>query len=172
MDDCIVVGAGGCASDGENIYFNQGARIEKFDGQVVSVSSPVGGVFDAASPPGGWAPVDLQDGASWRVDYMGVGAEKIRYQLDATAMGSETVRVDGVDTDARQILYTGWMYAQGRSDSAASLAVPGERALLREHGACRQVRCGVPAWYRQHLSGKPRTGARVALSQRPANLGL
>ncbi|RST51458.1 hypothetical protein [Variovorax sp. MHTC-1] len=98
--------------DGENIYFNQGSRIEKFDGQVVSVSSPVGGVFDAASPPGGWARVDLQDGASWRVDYMGIGAEKIRYQLDATVMGSETVQVDGVDTGARQILYTGWMYAQ------------------------------------------------------------
>lgn len=97
--------------DGDRILFNQGGRVEREDGRVLSISSAAGGLYDSASPPEGWGRPGLTNGMRWRVEYESTNGEKARYALDAMALGDASLRIDGLDVAAREITYTGWMYA-------------------------------------------------------------
>ncbi len=97
--------------DGDSILFNQGGRVERDDGRVVSISSAAGGLYDSASPPEGWGRPGLTNGMRWRAEYESTNGEKARYALEATALGDASLRIDGLDVAAREITYTGWMYA-------------------------------------------------------------
>ncbi|WP_422095850.1 S1C family serine protease [Variovorax sp.] len=96
--------------DGENVSFNQGGRVEKADGRVVSIGAPIGGAFETASPPGGWGRPDLSAGMRWSADYVGPCSDRLRYQLDAAVLGTTELRVEGAPLAAWRIAYTGWMY--------------------------------------------------------------
>lgn len=96
---------------GDELFFNMGGRVEKADGQVVSVTSPVGGMFDASSPPGGWVRRDVKPGMRWHLDYVASTGDKWRHELDAVVVGERSMRVDGVDLRVSQIVYSGWIYA-------------------------------------------------------------
>ncbi|WP_143044958.1 hypothetical protein [Variovorax sp. YR216] len=97
--------------ESDRLIFNQGSRVESLDGKVLSVSSPLGGLFDSSSPPGGWGRKDLRPGMRWREDYTASNGEKARYELDATVAGESTFDVDGTTLMATKITYKGWMYA-------------------------------------------------------------
>jgi serine protease Do len=105
---------------GDELFFNMGGRVEKADGRVVSVTSPIGGMFDSSSPPGGWGRKDVKPGMRWHMDFMGSTAPRYRHDLDATVFGERTMRVDGADIRVLQIVYTGWIYAAAGAGAATS----------------------------------------------------
>lgn len=97
---------------GDEVSFNAGSRIEKTNGQVVSITSPAGGMFDSASPPGGWAPKDeVQPGMRWHLDYVTTTDDRLRHELNASVGAEHATRVDGVDVNVMRISYDGWIYA-------------------------------------------------------------
>lgn len=96
---------------GDEVSFNAGGRIEKTDGRVLSVTTPVGGIYDTASPPGGWVRKDVRPGMLWYLDYVPATGEKLRYELKATAGGERTTKVDGNEVQAVEISYEGWIYS-------------------------------------------------------------
>jgi serine protease Do len=104
----------------DELYFNMGGRIEKTDGRVVSVTSPIGGMFDSSSPPGGWGRKDVKPGMRWHAEFVGSSLPKYRHELDATVLGERTMRVDGADVRVFQIVYTGWIYAASGAGAATS----------------------------------------------------
>lgn len=121
--------------DGDEIVFNGGGKVERTDGQVVSVTSPAGGVFDQSSPPGGWARQNVVPGMRWQVDYTPASGERQRHELTATVGHPEPMRVDGTELQVLRIGYEGWIYASSASAPLAS-------ATSRFQGA---------AWYSPEL---------------------
>ncbi|MDT4863119.1 hypothetical protein FQZ97_978120 [compost metagenome] len=123
---------------GDEVSFNAGSRIEKTNGQVVSIMSPAGGLFDTASPPGGWAlrKDDIQPGMRWQLDYVTTTGDRLRHELTASVGGEQTMRVDGVELNVMRIGYEGWIFAS----STTSLPLSG--ASTRFRGA---------AWYSPEL---------------------
>lgn len=95
---------------GDELFFNAGGRIEKSDGRVTSVLTPIGGFYDTASPPGGWARKGLRPGMRWHVDYVSTAGDKSRHALDAVVTGEQSVHVDGAEMKAFEISYEGWIY--------------------------------------------------------------
>ncbi|MDM0020503.1 S1 family peptidase [Variovorax saccharolyticus] len=104
---------------GDEVIFNMGGRVEKTDGRVVSVASPVGGSYDVSSPPGGWGRKDLKPGMRWHLDYVTATGDKWRHELDATVVAERTMRVDGLDLNVVQIDYSGWIYASYGTGASA-----------------------------------------------------
>jgi S1-C subfamily serine protease len=104
---------------GDELFFNMGGRVEKADGQLVSVTSPVGGMFDSSSPPGGWGRKDVRPGMRWQADYVASTGDKWRHELEAAVTGEQSMRVDGVDLKVVQIAYTGWIYASYGTGASA-----------------------------------------------------
>lgn len=96
---------------GDELSFNMGGRIEKTDGQVVSVTSPVGGLFDTASPPGGWGRKDIQSGSRWHLDYVATSGDKLRHELNVAVGSERQFRVGGVELTVLRVTFEGWIYA-------------------------------------------------------------
>lgn len=79
--------------DGDRLIFNQGSRIEKSGGEVVSLGSALAGEYDQAMPPGGWVSQNTAEGASWRRKYeTTLGGDRIAMDLEARAAGESTMR--------------------------------------------------------------------------------
>lgn len=115
---------------GDELSFNAGSRIEKANGQVVSLTSPVGGMFDAASPPGGWIPKDdVQPGMRWHLDYVATTGDRLRHELNAAVGAEHTATVDGVELPVMRISYEGWIYASAGT-GAALAGTPFKAAVL------------------------------------------
>lgn len=120
---------------GDEVSFNSGGKVERLDGQVVSVTSPAGGVFDLSSPPGGWARENILPGMRWQADYTPASGERQRHELIATVGQAQSMSVDGTEIQVMRIGYEGWIYA-----SSASAPLSG--ATSRFQGA---------AWYSPEL---------------------
>jgi serine protease Do len=97
--------------NGDEMSFNMGGRVEKTGGEVVSVASPAGGMFDTSSPPGGWIRKDMQPGMRWHLDYVASSGDRLRHELDATVGGERPFRVGGVELNVLRVAYEGWIYA-------------------------------------------------------------
>ena len=95
---------------GDELFFNAGGRVEKSDGRVTSVVTPIGGFYDTASPPGGWARKDIRTGMRWHVDFVSTAGDKSRHELDAVVVGERSMRVDDTEIKAFEIRYEGWLY--------------------------------------------------------------
>ena len=100
---------------GDEVTFNGGGKVEQLDGQVGSVTSPAGGLFDLASPPGGWARANLLPGMRWQADYTPAFGERQRHELIATVGQAQSMRVDGIELEVLRIGYEGWIYASSAS---------------------------------------------------------
>jgi serine protease Do len=100
---------------GDEVVFNGGGKVERADGQVVAVTSPAGGLFDLASPPGGWARANLLPGMRWQADYTPDFGERQRHELIATVGPEQSMQVDGVELQVLRIGYEGWIYASSAS---------------------------------------------------------
>ena len=96
---------------GGELLFNNGGRVEKADGRVVSITSPAGGIYDSSSPPGGWGRPNIRPGMRWYLDYVAPSGDKWRHELNATVAAEQSMRVDGNVLRVVQINYEGWIYA-------------------------------------------------------------
>ncbi|RFP77838.1 serine protease [Hydrogenophaga borbori] len=95
--------------NGEERIFNQGERVERAGGGVVSMKSPIGGEFDLAMPPGGWISAPPEMGSAWRLNYEARrGGTSLRMDLRARVLGSTTVRVGQRDVEAIRIEFQGF----------------------------------------------------------------
>ncbi len=54
--------------DKDQVSFNQGGRIERPDGSLVSASAPVAGEMDNCAPPGGWMRPGMAVGQAWSIE--------------------------------------------------------------------------------------------------------
>lgn len=116
--------------NGDEVSFNAGSRVEKANGQVVTLTSSAGGLFDSASPPGGWAPKDdLQPGMRWHLDYVATTEDRLRHELNASVGAEHTARVDGVELNVVRIAYDGWIYVS-YGTGAAPVGTPFKAAVL------------------------------------------
>lgn len=97
--------------NGDELSFNMGGRIEKIGGEVVSVTSPAGGMFDTSSPPGGWVRKDIQPGMRWHLDYIAASGDRLRHELNVTVGGARPFRVGGLELNVLHVGYEGWIYA-------------------------------------------------------------
>ncbi|MBK8072869.1 MAG: serine protease [Ramlibacter sp.] len=96
---------------GDRVVFNQGGLIATIKGEVVSLTNPLAGEMDNATPPGGWGKANLQVGQGWQLRYQGNEAlgSKRSYDLKAVVVGESEMRMGGVAFKAVQIRYTGWV---------------------------------------------------------------
>ncbi len=103
--------------------FNEGGRIERLDGQLVSMRAPIGGMFDASTPPEGWFRPGLRAGMIWNVQYP-------RHKLRATVTGEERYLVDGNDLRVFRISYTGWQDNLTLSNGSTERSFPMRATVL------------------------------------------
>jgi serine protease Do len=54
--------------DKDQVSFNQGGRIERQDGSLVSMTAPVAGEMDNCMPPGGWSRPGMTLGQGWSIE--------------------------------------------------------------------------------------------------------
>lgn len=95
--------------DGDRLVFNQGSRIEKAGGGVISMSGPIGGEFDLAMPPGGWVPSEPKAGATWSAKYSsGASGQVVDMDVQAQAFGESKMRVKDRDLRVIQVEFTGY----------------------------------------------------------------
>jgi hypothetical protein len=95
--------------DGDKVVFNQGGRVERKDGTIVSMSTPVGGDMDVYAPPGGWGRANLKFGTSWSNQYSipvgsGYGGD---YDLQAMVLSESTSVTPLGETKLVHIQYEG-----------------------------------------------------------------
>ncbi|MBL0919212.1 MAG: serine protease [Hydrogenophaga sp.] len=80
--------------DGENLVFNQGTRIERKGGGLVSFTQALGGEFDQASPPEGWISKPPEAGQTWTLQYdRRVDARNILMKLTAVASEDSPITI-------------------------------------------------------------------------------
>lgn len=95
----------------DRLSFNNGAWIEKPDGEVVSVGSAIAGEFDTVMPPGGWVKVNPKEEGAWRARYSTtLGGTRSNMDLNATVMEDATLTIAGQELKVVRIEYRG--YAQ------------------------------------------------------------
>ena len=81
-------------TDGDKLVFNQGSRVEKRGGEVLSLSTAVGGEFDQAMPPGGWISSEPQPGAVWSTKYQTqTDGRLVAMRLRARTLEESTLRL-------------------------------------------------------------------------------
>ncbi|CAN7216671.1 hypothetical protein LJR175_000717 [Variovorax sp. LjRoot175] len=113
--------------------FNQGARVERIDGQVVLIRSPAGGIFDTSSPPGGWARANVRPGMAWSEEYP-------RHSLRATVSGESSYKIGDEDVRVVKIQYAGWQNNTVMSNGAAPRSSQMEVTVLYAPDLKRVVR--------------------------------
>ncbi len=80
--------------DGDKLVFNQGTRVERKGGGLVSFTQALGGDFDQAAPPEGWISKPPEPGQTWTLDYeRRVDARNILMKLTAVASEDAPVTI-------------------------------------------------------------------------------
>ncbi len=95
---------------GERVVFNGGSRIEDATGQLMESKGGVLGEMDALTPPGGWARVQQQPGATWPVTFTGLSSTgaPIEFDLKASVTGEQSIRLSGRSYRVIAIELSGW----------------------------------------------------------------
>jgi hypothetical protein len=100
--------------EGDRVIFNSGERVERINGELVSIGNAIGGDLDRASPPKGWAKTAMSPGQTWNVKYANKTPDgyDLTYQLRAT-VGSTTMLASAIGPqEVTLITYTGWVTQQ------------------------------------------------------------
>ncbi|MGJ7512083.1 trypsin-like peptidase domain-containing protein [Variovorax sp. GT1P44] len=106
----VVYRADAAAED--SLSYNNGAWVERRDGEVLEIASPIAGEFDSAMPPGGWIrPSRMREGDQWHLQYMGKtdGSGSAELRLDAQVAGAESRLVAGTERRLVRIDYRGYV---------------------------------------------------------------
>jgi serine protease Do len=103
------------------VLFNQGARIEKLNGEPLQLSVLQAGDMDAMMPPGGWGRENLTAGATWSSSHRGNGAASdMAYSLKAQAGEPLTLQTPMGALPVVPIEYWGWATDKSRNISTPS----------------------------------------------------
>jgi hypothetical protein len=118
--------------DEQQVSFNEGSRVEKPNGEVVTIGPPVLGELDNVTPPGGWMPGGRLPRGAWPVKFTkGVGPERKSYDLMAQAGREQAVRIQAGQFQAVRIDIDGWLevangHISGRAPYRAAVWVSPE----------------------------------------------
>ncbi|MCW5661438.1 MAG: hypothetical protein KIT60_27375 [Burkholderiaceae bacterium] len=95
--------------DERQVTFNDGTRIERPNGELVTLGAPLLGELDAVTPPGGWLPGGRMPRGIWPVRFStGIGADRKSYELTAQAGREQPIRVQAGQFQAVRIDIDGW----------------------------------------------------------------
>jgi hypothetical protein len=118
--------------DDRQVAFNDGSRVEKPNGEVVTLGPPVLGELDNVTPPGGWMPGGSVPRGMWPVRFStGNGAPGSKsYDLMAQAGREQTIRIEAGQFRAVRVDIEGWYeqvsYARTRAQYRAVVWVSPE----------------------------------------------
>jgi hypothetical protein len=103
------------------VRFDQGARVEKPNGELLEVGVVQAGDMDAMMPPGGWGRESLPSGSRWSNSFRGNGAaSNMAYSLKAEAGEPVTLQTPMGALPAVPIEYWGWATDKSRNISTPS----------------------------------------------------
>lgn len=95
--------------EGDKLVFNEGSRIERANGAVVSNTDAVGGEFDIGMPPGGWVSGEPKPGMTWQSKYKsGVPGLSVFMELEARALSDSTMRLKDRELRVLRVEFTGF----------------------------------------------------------------
>jgi hypothetical protein len=96
-------------ADERQVTFNDGSRVERPNGEVVTIGPPVLGELDSVTPPGGWVPSGRVPRGIWPVKFStGVGPNRKSYDLTAQAGREQSIRVQAGQFQAVRVDLEGW----------------------------------------------------------------
>ncbi|WP_431098715.1 S1C family serine protease [Polaromonas aquatica] len=95
--------------DGDQLIFNQGGRVERAGGEVVTLASVVAGEYEVAMPPRGWITKTPERGQTWQLRYENqVQNQPIRMSLKARATDESTMRIGDREFQIMRVEFTGF----------------------------------------------------------------
>ena len=110
----------------DRVTFNQGARVERPDGQPLELAGVLLGDMDAMMPAGGWGNDNLSPGAYWTRRHNGNGeAGNMAYALKAEAGEPTQLNTPMGMVPVVPIEYWGWA-----TDKTRSIATPSKVSVL------------------------------------------
>lgn len=81
-------------TDGDQLIFNQGGRVERAGGEVVTLISPIAGEYELAMPPRGWITKTPEPGQTWQLRYENLRQnQRIKMNVTARATDESTMRI-------------------------------------------------------------------------------
>lgn len=107
--------------DGDNLVYNQGTRVERAGGEVITAGGPIGGEFDLVMPPGGWAHKASQASSTWPLRYEArAGIWPIRMELTARAAEQSILRIDNRELNVVRVQFKGYTHRGGPAGMTAT----------------------------------------------------
>jgi hypothetical protein len=97
-------------ASGDEVSFNNGARVERPSGELVRLNSALLGELDLVTPARGWMPDGHLPSGTWKIQGASIVPGAMRaYDLTASLAGEETLQVGARRIVARRIALTGWV---------------------------------------------------------------
>ena len=95
--------------DGDTRIFNQGTRVERANGEVITRGQAIGGEYDFAMPPGGWISKAPERGATWQLNYKIPSIDRhVTMALTARAVEESTLRVGDRELAIVRVSFKGY----------------------------------------------------------------
>ena len=96
-------------TEGDQLIFNQGARVERAGGEVVTLASAIAGEYELAMPPRGWITKTPEPGQTWQLRYENRPQNQlIGMNLTARATGESTMRIGERELRIMRVEFTGF----------------------------------------------------------------
>lgn len=95
--------------DGDQLIFNQGSRVERAGGEVVTLVSAIAGEYELATPPRGWITKTPERGQTWQLRYeTRMQNQQIEMDLTARATDESTMRIGDREFGIMRVEFTGF----------------------------------------------------------------
>lgn len=106
--------------EGDTRIYNQGDRVERVGGEVVTAGNPIGGEFDLAMPPGGWVHAAHEPGSIWQLRYQPRASDRvILMQLTARTSETSVLRIGQRELTVVRVNFKGHTQ-RGRTEATTS----------------------------------------------------
>ncbi|MDO9439086.1 serine protease [Hydrogenophaga sp.] len=128
--------------DGDDRIYNQGTRVERAGGEVITAGTPIGGEFDLVMPPGGWVQKAPQVGSTWPLRYEASATSlPIRMELTARVAEQSTLQIANRELSVVRVQFKGYTHRVGPAGLLGSGVYEANAWYAPELG--RVVRFGV-----------------------------
>ncbi|SDN85228.1 S1C family serine protease [Polaromonas sp. JS666] len=95
--------------DGDQLIFNQGSRVERAGGEVVTLTNAIAGEYELAMPPGGWITKTPERGQTWQLQYeTKMQNQRIGMSVTARAADESTMRIGEREFRIMRVEFTGF----------------------------------------------------------------
>ena len=95
--------------DRDQLIFNQGSRVERAGGEVVTLVSAIAGEYELAMPPRGWITKMPERGQTWQLRYeTRIQNQQIGMDLTARATDESTMRIGDREFGIMRVEFTGF----------------------------------------------------------------